>query len=139
VLAEVIELHDACDQTVNAEGHQQRETDQDDELGRQRCGCHRAQRDHHDLGGKDEVGADRALDLGSFHGDPIRFLVRYCLNQRLVVLVLLGLVVQELVRELFATLEAQEGAAQYQQRRDRPGDDRADRERSRYEDGLVDE
>ncbi|MNN63006.1 hypothetical protein D3C81_1783490 [compost metagenome] len=49
----------------------------------------------------------------------------------------LGLAVQELVRQLLETLEAQVGAAQHQQRRHRPGDERTDQQRRRHQDGLV--
>ena len=47
--------------------------------------------------------------------------------------------VHERVRDLLEALVAEEQAAGHQQRRDRPGRDRADRERRRHQDRLVDQ
>ena len=56
-----------------------------------------------------------------------------------VVRVVLVLGVQELVRQLLDALEAEEGAADHQQRRHRPGHERADRQRRRHQDRLVEQ
>ncbi len=46
---------------------------------------------------------------------------------------------RKLVRQLLDALEAQVGAADHQQRRDRPRRERADRQRRRHQDRLVDQ
>ena len=97
---------------------------------------HDAQRDGNDLGRKNEIGADGALDA--------LLLVQRCLfagrgwgGRGLIGSVLGVLAMQCGVKKLFGTLEAQEQSAQGQQRRHQPGDEGADGQRKRYQDGLV--
>ncbi|MOA41110.1 hypothetical protein D3C78_1630440 [compost metagenome] len=52
---------------------------------------------------------------------------------------LLRLAVQELVSQFLEALETQEGAAQHQQRRDRPGRKRADQQGRGDQDQLVEQ
>ena len=55
------------DHAVHRDGDDQRHHDQDDEPRHERLVGHLVERDHHDLGGEDEVGADgagRHLALG---------------------------------------------------------------------------
>jgi len=63
VEAQIVELDDGGHDSVHADRHQDRDAGQHDETLHERCGGHGAERDHDDLGGQDEVGADRPLDL----------------------------------------------------------------------------
>ena len=80
------------------------------------------------------VFADRSLDTWQVDGG---------VGQRRLQLggvrVVLGLGVQQLVRQFLEPLEAQIGAAHHQERRDRPRRKGADQQRGRHQDGLVDQ
>ncbi len=72
VQAGVVELHDAGDEPVDADGHQRSRspTSTATWVAKRRVG-HDAERDHDDLGGEDEVGAHRALDLRLLERDEV--------------------------------------------------------------------
>ena len=62
VQADVVHLHDHADHAVHGDGDHDRDDDQDHEPAEERLVGDLVERDHHDLGGQDEVGADRAGD-----------------------------------------------------------------------------
>jgi hypothetical protein len=100
---------------------------------------HGAQADDDDLGGQDEIGAHRALDLVLLELLHVDLRIGDRFDQLLVVDRLLVPAVQEAVGELLEAFEAEEGAAQHQQRRHRPRRDGADGQRGRHQDRLVQE
>ena len=63
VQADVVHLHDHRDRAVDAEGDRHRDQRQHHRLPHQVHLGQLGQRDGHDLGREDEVGADRAADL----------------------------------------------------------------------------
>ena len=137
VQAQVVQLHDGGHNAIDAHGHGQGDDGHDRDLRGQRLVGHDAQRDGNDLGRKDEVGADGALDTlllvqrRLLAGSGRRF------GRGLIGGVLGVLAMQCGVQQLFGALEAQEQSAQGQQRRHQPGDEGADGQRQRYQDGLV--
>ena len=60
--ADVVHLHDQADDAVDADRDRERDEDEDERAREQRLLGHLVERDDHDLGGQDEVGADRAAD-----------------------------------------------------------------------------
>jgi chromate transporter len=136
---EVVELHDAADESVHADGHDQRDRHEHREPRHERLRGDGAERDHDDLGREDEVGAHRAFDLVALERDHVNAFVRERLDVRGVMLGILGLAVQVLVREFLDALVAQERTADDHQWDHRPRRDRADHERGRHEDRLVDQ
>jgi len=58
----VVELHDAGDEAVHADRHEERDADEHRGSHREGLARHRAQRDDDDLRREDEIGAHGALD-----------------------------------------------------------------------------
>ena len=110
VQADVVELHDQRDDAVDAGGDRQRDGDQRDGRRHQRQMPEAGERDRHDLGRQDEVGADRALDLELLELRRIG----HGVDQLLLMLV----VVEQLLGDLLGRFEGEIGAADHQQRRD---------------------
>ena len=136
---DVVELDDAGHQSVDADGHQERDSDQHRDLQAERLRGHGAERDHDDLGGEDEVGADRALDLVLLERDHVDVRRHDRMRELLLVRGRLVATGEVPVGDLLDALVAEERAAEHQQRGDEPGHERADRERRRDEDRLVDQ
>ena len=80
---------------------------------------HGAEGDDDDLGGEDEVGAHRALDLLALEGDHVHLLISHSLRERGVVRAFF-IAVQQRVEDFLGAFEAQEGTAGHQQGRDGP-------------------
>ena len=129
--AGVVQLDDAGDQTVDADGHHQGDADQHQHLGGEAGFGDGTEGDGDDFRGEDEVGTDRAADLLLFQGSHVDIGRQRCLVG---VLVVMG---QVLVGDLLEALEAQVGAAEHQQRDHRPGREGADQQGGGNEDRLV--
>ena len=137
VQAQVVQLHDGGHNAIDAHGHGQGDDGHNGDLRGQRLVGHDAQRDGNDLGRQDEVGADGALDAF--------LLVQRRLSTgrggrfgRGVIGGVIGVLAMQCgVQQLLGPLETQEQSAQGQQRRHQPGDEGADGQRQRYQDGLV--
>ncbi len=71
VQAGVVELDDAGDEAVHADGHEHRDAGHHRDPRHERRVGDDAERDHDDLRRQDEVGADRALDLLLLQRDEI--------------------------------------------------------------------
>ena len=137
--SQVIELDDAGHQAIDAQGHDEGNARQHGDLLPERRRGHGAQGNGDDLGREDEVGAHGTLDLVLFHGDEIDARIGIGLGEALALHgIFLGRM-QEFVGQLLATLKAQKGAADHEQRRDSPGNEGADEQRRRHEDDLVDQ
>jgi len=80
---------------------------------------------------------DRTLDLVAFQCDQVKRRVGQRPGEFGVMRCILVGAVQKRVRQLFETLEAQERAAQHQQRRNRPRRQRADGQRGGHQNQLV--
>ena len=65
----VVQLHDAGDQAIDADCHNDSDRDQHADLDHECLLRHRAERDHDDLGRENEVGANCAFDLVTLEGD----------------------------------------------------------------------
>ncbi|MNE39233.1 hypothetical protein D3C80_1331750 [compost metagenome] len=135
----VVKLDDPAYQPIHTNGHHHRNARQHDDLLGQRRVSHDTQGNGDDFRRQDEVGTHRPLDLGFFKSHQVNAGIGNGLLARLVLCLILFLAVQELVRQLLETLEAQERATQHQQRRNRPRYERTDQQRGRYQDRLVDE
>jgi len=135
--AGVVELHDRRHETVDARGHRRRHRRHDRRLVREGGRLYRAQRDHDDLGGEDEIGANRAAYLVLLEGDHVDVGIEQRVLQRLLGGRVVVRAVQEAVRELLEALVAEIGAADHQHRRHQPGHERADGQRGRHQDQLV--
>ena len=59
VQADVVHLDDGGDHPVHRDGEDQGHDDEDDESRHERLVGHLVEGDHHNLGGEDEIGADR--------------------------------------------------------------------------------
>ena len=81
------------------------------------------ERDRHDLGRQDEIGADRALDLHLLELARIAHRV----DQLFLMLVL----VEQLLDDLLGRFEGEIGAADHQQRRDQEGREGGQQQRRR--------
>ena len=124
--ADIIHLHDQRHGAIDHHGDQQADQGQGRRLGRQRTLGQIRQGDGGDLGREDQVRADRRTDhllflLGGRNGQIVR---------RGFVASVTG----QLPPEFFGGLEAEIGAAGHQQRRQRPGREGADHQRSGQED-----
>ncbi len=64
--AHVVHLHDQRDHAVHQHGDEERHDDQNHQPGQERFGLDRRQRNHHDLGGQDQIGPDGSVDHGLF-------------------------------------------------------------------------
>jgi hypothetical protein len=130
-----VELDDRGDDAVDADRHQHGDANHHGDARRERRLGHEPERDHDDLGGQDEIRADRALDLLLLDRHEVDGGIGKALEQH----PFPGLVlvpVQEAMSDLFEALVGEISAADHQQRRDRPRHDRADRERGRHEDRV---
>ncbi|MCO5555074.1 hypothetical protein L7F22_008614 [Adiantum nelumboides] len=131
--AGVVHLHDQRDRAVDERGDRDGDDGQDDRPGHEALGRHLVQRDDHDLGGQDEVGAhgagdDGLLVLGRVRGDLL-----------VTLLGVLG-VPREVLPELLGALVGEVAAAEHEDRGQQPrrelGEDQRDRQ---DEDDLVDQ
>ena len=84
------------------------------------------QRDHHDLGRQDQVGADRAGDHGALGVRPV-------LGHRVIVVV----VAAQPAPDLLGALEAEVAAADHQDRRQQARDELAEQQRHREDDQQL--
>ncbi|MNY11512.1 hypothetical protein D3C86_1445440 [compost metagenome] len=137
--AQVVELDDARNQTINADSHDDGDTREHHHLLGQRRFGHDAEGDGDDFRREDEVGADRALDLVLLERHQVDCRIGHGFNQLRMFGLILGLAVQEFMGEFLETFETQVGAADHQQRRDQPRNERTDRQGGRHQDQLVDE
>jgi hypothetical protein len=121
---------------VNADRHQQGDRHERQHAGCERRRGDRAERDHDDLGRQDEVGAHGPTDLArsnatmSTAGSAI---ARTSAASRRAS----SVGARGNGGRASRSLVAQEGAAQHQQRRDRPARHGADQQGERHEDRLV--
>ncbi|MNC54334.1 hypothetical protein D3C75_1038120 [compost metagenome] len=74
---QVIEFDDTGNQAIHADGHDNGDAREHDDLLTQRRSGNGAQGDCNDLCRENEVGANRALDLGLLEGHQIDVRVRY--------------------------------------------------------------
>ncbi len=86
---------------------------------------------------QDEIGPHRALDLVLLERDHVHALIGQGARLLRVMRGVLVLRMQELVRQLLHAFEAQVGAADHHQIRDRHRQPHADRQRHRHQDRLV--
>ena len=112
--------------------------DEHRDLRRERRCRDGAERDRDDLCRQDEIGAHRAFDLLALERDDVDRRIGHRVRELRMVRVVFGLAVHEAVCELFEAFVAQVRAADHQQRHHGPRRKRADRERRRHEDRLVD-
>ena len=63
VQADVVQFHDQSDHAIDRDGDRDPDRGQREALHCKRIAIQAGERDRHDLGRQDEVGADRALDL----------------------------------------------------------------------------
>ncbi len=131
----VVELHDPGHEAVDPHGHQHCDRAQHPDLAAEGCLCHRAQRDDDDLRRQDDVGPDRPADLLPLDRENVHGRIGQCPHVGSLLRALLAM--QEPVKDLVDTLEAEISAADHEERHDRPGRERADDERRRNDDELV--
>ena len=129
--AGVVGFHDQRDHAIDRDRDADADQRQYQRLGPDGGVGHRRERDRHDLGRKDEVGLDRAGDL---------LVLERLRRQRHAAE--LGLVGMRLMRDhdledFLHALVTKIGAAEHQQRRDRPGHEVAEDQRGRQQDQQL--
>ena len=135
--AGVIQLDDTRHQAINPDCHQQSDTRKHRDLLAETGQGHGAKSDGDDFCREDKVGADRAFDLVLLERQHVHFGVGHGLQQFLMLRLIIGLAVEELVREFLEAFVAEEGATKHQQRRYRPGRKGTDQQGSRHQNQLV--
>ena len=130
VQPDVVELHDQRDDAIDAHGNGHSDDNKGDGGRHQSEVPEAGERDGHDLGRQDEVGADGALDL------HLLKLVRVA--HRVDQLFLMLVLMEQFFEDLFSRLEGQIGAADHQQGRDEEGREGSQQKRARkQEQNLV--
>ncbi len=128
VQPDIVELHDQGDQPVHARRDEQADDHQRGGLDGERPLGDIGERDGEDLGREDEIGADRALDLGRFEMGRIAVPRRFRV---------FGAMAQQCLEDLLRALEAQEGAAEHEDGRDRDRQEGAEDQRRRQQDEQL--
>ncbi|MNL11982.1 hypothetical protein D3C87_1328410 [compost metagenome] len=123
---QIVQLDDTGHQPVHADRHRNGNDGQHRHLAREIRARHRPEADDDDFGRQDEVGPNGALDLVAFKRNHVHRCVLQGLRARLVVALVRFAMRQEFVRQFLYAFVAEERAAQHQQRRHRPGRERAD-------------
>ncbi len=108
--ADVVELHDQADRSVDGGGNDDSDRGECGGLHPDAVALQLGERDRHDLGGQDEVGADRAGDLQLFEFGRI--------VQRVDHLLFVMMVAGDRLDDLLGRFERQIGTADHQQRSD---------------------
>ncbi len=135
--AGVVQFHDACDQSIDADRHRQGDQHQHQCLLGEGPPVDHAERQHDDLRRKYEVGPYRALDLVLLERDEVHFLIGQGMHQRFMLACVLGARMQEAVDQLLHALVHEIGPADHHQRNDQHRQPGADRQRCGHQDGLV--
>ncbi len=124
---DVVELHDEANHAVDECRDRHCDDCQHSETRPERLVGNLLEGDHHDFGGEDEVGADRA-------DDHLLLMVRTLLDHRLF---LLWVVAGDPLDELLRPLEREIGAAEHQKGREQPRNELAEQHREDDDDCLV--
>ena len=132
----VVQLDDAGHQAVDPDRHDEGNAGHDDHLAAQRCVFDRAQGNDDNFGGKNKVGANRALDFLLLKGCQIHIGV----TQRLYffpALILSAGTVQKRMHQFFKSLITEKGPTQHQEWGDQCGRQSTDRQRRRHQYQLI--